>query len=188
MIVIKLGGSLLASEGLLQCLKTIEKIFQGRDVIVVPGGGCFADQVRTLQKRWHFDDKAAHEMAVLAMQQMAILFQALNNTFEIFHLVANFPAKLKEKNLLIWSPDIRELDSAGIAASWDITSDSLAAWLAKTLAADELILVKSIKLDQHLSCHDLGAKGIVDKAFARFVSGASFELKILDKDSFYDYS
>lgn len=188
MIVIKLGGSLLESEGLLQCIEAIEQNYQGKELIVVPGGGCFAEQIRGLQKRWHFNDKAAHEMAILAMQQMALLFQSLNSAFDIVHNVANFPALLKLKKILIWSPDINELNSAGIPANWDITSDSLAAWLAKTLAAEELILVKSITLEQHLSCHELAAKGIVDKAFVQFVSGATFVLKILDKENFYVYS
>src|SRR5262249_34381680 len=38
-------------------------------VVVVPGGGPFADAVRTAQARMGFDDRAAHRMALLAMDQ-----------------------------------------------------------------------------------------------------------------------
>ena len=71
MIVVKLGGSLSQSDALVKCLNSVEQNYQGRAVVIVPGGGAFADQVRLTQQRWQFDDKTAHRMAILAMQQMA---------------------------------------------------------------------------------------------------------------------
>ena len=71
MIVIKLGGSLAYSKTLIDCLNKIQQRYQGRAVIIVPGGGAFADQVRRAQQHWQFDDITAHHMAILAMQQMA---------------------------------------------------------------------------------------------------------------------
>ena len=76
MIVLKLGGSLLSSPALMQCLQLASQKGQGQ-LVIVPGGGVFADQVRLTQKKWQYDDKAAHYMAILAMQQMALLFQGL---------------------------------------------------------------------------------------------------------------
>ena len=143
MIVIKLGGSLAGSEALLKCLNAVEQKYQGRAVVIVPGGGGFADQVRQSQKRWRFDDKTAHRMAILAMQQMALLFKALKDDFVIADSLQAIRSHLNQQKILIWSPDIRELDQAGIPSTWDITSDSLAAWLAKSLSAQELVLVKS---------------------------------------------
>ena len=43
MIVIKLGGSLAQSGALIHCLNKIQHRYQGRAVIIVPGGGGFAD-------------------------------------------------------------------------------------------------------------------------------------------------
>jgi aspartokinase-like uncharacterized kinase len=107
MIVIKLGGSLVESDALLQCLDSIEQNYQNQTVIIVPGGGGFADQVRQTQQRWHFDDQTAHHMAILAMQQMALLFKALKNNFLIAHTVDAIQAHLKPPKTLIWSPDIK---------------------------------------------------------------------------------
>lgn len=185
MIVVKLGGSLLESDALLHCLNGLEQRYQGRAVVIVPGGGPFADQVRKVQKRWLFDDKTAHHMAILAMQQMALLLKALKDNFVIVQTITAIQAQLALKKTLIWSPDIDELDNAGIPATWDITSDSLAGWLATTLSAEELIVIKSVRIDENLSPKELTEKDIVDRAFFDFVSKASFKLQFLDKDSFY---
>ena len=184
MIVVKLGGSLVESDALLQCLDTVEQHYQHQSVVIVPGGGGFANQVRQIQQRWSFDDQTAHHMAILAMQQMALLFKALKNDFIIVHTLDAIQSHLKLQKTLIWSPDGEELDKAGIPATWDITSDSLSAWLAKMLLATELILVKSAIIDKTLSIEELTAKNIVDPAFFDFVTQASFRLQILGKDNF----
>jgi aspartokinase-like uncharacterized kinase len=186
MIVVKLGGSLAESDALLKCLNAVEQKYQGRAVVIVPGGGGFADQVRQSQKRWRFDEKTAHHMAILAMQQMALLFKALKDGFTVVHSVTAMQSHLAQKKILIWSPAIQELDNAGIPATWDITSDSLAAWLAKTLPAEELVLVKSAIIDENLSPKELTEKNIVDPAFFGFVSRASFQLHLIHKDNFYE--
>ena len=72
MIVIKLGGSLSQAETLVSCLDRLEQQYKDKPVVIVPGGGAFADQVRLAQGRWQFDDITAHRMAILAMQQMAL--------------------------------------------------------------------------------------------------------------------
>jgi 5-(aminomethyl)-3-furanmethanol phosphate kinase len=83
-----------------------------------------------------------------------------------------------------WSPDIVELDHAAIKASWDITSDSLAAWLAKTLSARELILVKSAIIDNGLNLQQLANQDIVDKGFCDFVRQATFKVKVINQQDF----
>lgn len=179
-VVIKLGGSLSYSDVLVNCLNAVEKDYQGRAVIIVPGGGAFADQVRLAQQHWQFDDNTAHHMAILAMQQMALMFNGLKSDFAIAHTVAAIQEQLSRQAIVIWSPDSTELDNAGIRASWDITSDSLAAWLAKALSASELILVKSIAIDSQLSLRQLTEQGIVDKAFGDFVAQADFKIDIVN--------
>ena len=46
MIVIKLGGSLSQAETLVNCLDRLEQHYKNEAVVIVPGGGAFADQVR----------------------------------------------------------------------------------------------------------------------------------------------
>jgi len=179
-IVVKLGGSLEQSGELLDCLQQIEQHYQNHFVAIVPGGGAFADQVRAAQIRWQFDDRIAHVMALLAMQQMALLINGLKNQFSIAGSVADIKAQNNPSQIMVWSPDINDLDAAGISASWDITSDSLAAWLAGEVSASDLILVKSAVIAPDWNVPELAEKGIVDKAFCETVQNAAFNIHIIN--------
>ncbi|MDD2864505.1 MAG: uridylate kinase [Methylococcales bacterium] len=178
MRVVKLGGSLLESGKLFACLKYIAA--QNKNTVVVCGGGVFADTVRNAQKKWHFDDVAAHEMAILAMQQTAILCQNLQPEFALISKTSEF----KNHSLAIWSPDLAELNEAEIKPSWDVTSDSLAAWLAKKLDANELVIVKSCEVDSALSVAELTEQFIVDGEFFNFVAKEKFDLKVISATGF----
>jgi len=65
--VLKLGGSYAFSPFLKNWIDAVKDC--AGCVVLVPGGGPFADAVRAAQPRMGFDDRAAHEMAVLAMDQ-----------------------------------------------------------------------------------------------------------------------
>ena len=184
MIVVKVGGSLCQSDTLVNCLNRVEKNYQGRAVVIVPGGGAFADQVRLAQQRWQFDDITAHRMAILAMQQMALLFKGIKGDFGFARSVSEIRKQSLRQNVVIWSPDIVELDCAAIQATWDITSDSLAAWLAAALSATELILVKSADIDASLSLRQLAEQDIIDKKFCDFVMQASFKIQVINQKNF----
>lgn len=180
MIVVKLGGSLEQSGTLLDCLNQIEQRYQNTQVVIVPGGGAFADQVRLAQTRWQFDDRTAHVMALLAMQQIALLIKGLKKQFALAGSVAAIKTQANPATIQIWSPDINELDAAGIPASWEFTSDSLAAWLAGAVSASDLILVKSAAIESDLSLSALAAQNIVDNAFCKTVQNASFNIHIIN--------
>jgi 5-(aminomethyl)-3-furanmethanol phosphate kinase len=183
-IVIKLGGSLAASGNLLFCLDKIVSDYQGKAVVIVPGGGAFADHVRQAQRQWQFDGRAAHCMAILAMQQMALLFNGLKPMFKIAATISEIREQLNLQNITIWSPNLPELDRANIPSSWDITSDSLAAWLAKMLDAEELILVKSVIIDADFDVLKLMREQVVDASFAEYIQQANFKVNIVNAEKF----
>jgi 5-(aminomethyl)-3-furanmethanol phosphate kinase len=58
-----------------------------------------------------------------------------------------------------------------IAASWAVTSDSLAAWLARRLGARRLVLVKSAAAPSAAAPAELAARGLVDAAFPDYAAG-----------------
>ncbi len=155
--------------------------------MIVPGGGDFADQVRLAQQQWQFNDVIAHEMAILAMQQMALVFKGLQPDFIVANTVAEIKQQLSscQSVPVLWSPNINELNQAGVAASWEITSDSLAAWLAMQLGAAELILLKAAAVSSN-NLAQLSQQGIIDSGFGRFVEHASFTIHILSKNRFYE--
>jgi 5-(aminomethyl)-3-furanmethanol phosphate kinase len=184
MIVIKLGGSLETSGKLRLCLDKVDEDYQGKSVVIVPGGGVFADQVRKTQRQWQFDDRTAHRMAILAMQQMALLFYASKPQFKLATSITEIREQATQQIISIWSPGVAELDKAGIPSSWDITSDSLSAWLAKTLDADRLILVKSGNIDADVDVLKLVQDQVVDGSFAEYIRRATFKLNIVNAEKF----
>ncbi|WKJ89060.1 uridylate kinase [Methylomonas montana] len=180
--VIKLGGSLLETAALPACLAAVDH-YTG-PVVIVPGGGPFAEQVRIAQSQWHFDDVAAHRMAILAMQQMALLMHSLRPEYALISDVGRLSSAGQMQSVLIWSPQIEQLDEAGIAASWDVTSDSLAAWLAGRIDAEELIIVKSAQIPVPTNLQGLQQQGILDAAFQRFTAQANYKITVINKDRF----
>lgn len=177
--VIKLGGSLLESEVLAACLDRVESV--SMRTLVVPGGGAFAEQVRIEQRRLGFGDVAAHRMAILAMAQMALLFNALKPDFPLFSDLADI-ARLPR--VAIWSPDWADLDRAGVESSWDLTSDSLAAWLAGQVDADELIVVKAAPVASDASLEQLTQQGIIDRGFRRVAASARYKISVINQHRF----
>jgi dihydroneopterin aldolase len=59
---------------------------------------------------------------------------------------------------------------AGLAPSWNLTSDSLAAWLAGQLGAGRVILVKHGAASA--SAEALAAQGIVDPLFPAYLAAS----------------
>ena len=184
MQVIKLGGSLAQANTLFNCLDKIDKKHSQQKTVIVPGGGSFADQVRLAQRQWQIDDSTAHKMAILAMQQMALLIQGLKSDWVLAESTISLSEGLKTNNVLIWSPCIKELATNQIAESWDITSDSLAAWLANKLSAQHLILVKSAAIDQNLSLQELSEAGITDHGFCQFVAEMGVKIDVINQEDF----
>lgn len=183
MWVVKIGGSLADDTRLIEWLKILSSSKQA--IVIVPGGGPFADQVRSMQSHWQFSDTTAHHMAIIAMQQYGLMLADLSPQFE-----CTISAQEVKKNLsagwpsIIWMPSIDELQEDGVAASWDVSSDSLAAWLCSKLNADRLILIKSADLSQQKDdlIKALQLANIVDQAFQQMMDHVKCPLSVLGSD------
>ncbi len=180
--VIKLGGSLFASPMLKEWLNTITEHSRGR-VVVVPGGGPFADAVRDAQKTIGFDDISAHHMALLAMEQSAVMLAEINPHFVSVKNTDEIEAALSNKKIPLWLPVKMALASAEIPASWEMTSDSLAAWLAAQIGARHLLLVKACTVpDGELNLPALALQKIVDPLLPIFVARGKLLVRILSAE------
>jgi dihydroneopterin aldolase len=176
--VVKLGGSHAFSEHLAGWVGAIADC--AGHVIVVPGGGPFADAVRDAQPRIGFDDDAAHHMALLAMEQYGCALASLNRALVPADSLAAIQHAREAIKVPVWMPSRMTLAATDIPSSWDITSDSLAAWLAGLLSARQLLLVKHVGLSgTAVSLPELIARGIVDKAFAQFLKTAGIPAALL---------
>ena len=71
--VLKVGGSLERGQGLERLCQEIARLGRTRRLLVIPGGGVFADQVRSAYRAHSLSETAAHRMALLAMDQYGLL-------------------------------------------------------------------------------------------------------------------
>lgn len=180
-IVVKLGGSLAGSSGLVGWLDALAAC--GGRVVVVPGGGPFADAVRNAQPAMGFGDETAHQLALLAMEQYGRALAASRSGFVVAGSREAIEQALAAGDVPIWSPVEMAPQASDIAASWDVTSDSLAAWLAGHIGAAELLLIKhGAFADEPMSAADLAARGVVDRAFARYLAGGGARAFVVRAD------
>lgn len=141
--VVKLGGGVLADEVQFDAaLAAIGRAARDRRLLVVPGGGPFADAVRDADRRITLSADAAHWMAILAMDQYAhVIAERLTDGVLVSDPGGIWRA-LAAGRLPVLAPArwLREADP--LPHSWDVTSDSVAAWVAGFLGAQRLVLVK----------------------------------------------
>ncbi|MGH6861442.1 MAG: dihydroneopterin aldolase [Phyllobacterium sp.] len=160
-LVVKLGGSMAGHPDMQRWIDVLASA--GFPVIIVPGGGPFAEQVRAAQEPMSYSDEAAHAMAILAMDQFGIAVAERNPHLRTARTRGHIETLLDEGFVAVWLPSSMTLGAPDIPCSWEVTSDSLSAWLARQLDADDLLLVK--RTDAYRCCADLAhlaAAGIVD--------------------------
>jgi aspartokinase-like uncharacterized kinase len=178
-LIIKLGGSLASSPELGQWLRLIATQGAGKTVLV-PGGGPFADTVRAVQDKSGFGEHTAHRMALLAMEQFGLMLCGLQSGLVPAGSSATIRSTLARAEVPVWMPSTMVLGDPSIPESWEVTSDSLSAWLGKRLDASMLVLVKSVRFSSpQPPVEEWAARGWVDAGFARFVAGTTFRLCLL---------
>jgi 5-(aminomethyl)-3-furanmethanol phosphate kinase len=179
--VVKLGGSYAASSRLRQWIAAIVR-GAGR-VVLAPGGGPFADGVRAAQPLMGFGDGTAHHMALLAMEQYGLALAALDDRLAPAATEDAIREALHQQRVPIWMPSAMALGAPDIAESWDVTSDSLAAWLARRLGARRLVLIKQVDVSGPDSIEALSESGIIDPALRSMLHGSGVELSIIGPDA-----
>ena len=184
MWIVKLGGSLAETMDLQSWLGVLA-CFGGGRVIIVPGGGPFANQVRRAQELWSFGDGAAHRMALLAMEQYGLMMSGIRADIKPAGSRKALEDILDKAGVAVWMPSAMTAGNPDIPESWDLTSDSLAAWLANTLKASMLMLVKSIHTGEtDVSAVKLSGRGWVDPMFAVMTAQGGYETRLLSNNQF----
>jgi aspartokinase-like uncharacterized kinase len=142
-LVIKLGGGLLPHVDHFDAvLAAIGRAARSRRLLIVPGGGRFADAVRDVHRQHRLSDTAAHWMAVLAMDQYAHLVVSRLAAGVLVTATGEIADALDVGRVPVLAPS-RWLQAADpLPHSWDVTSDSIAAWVAGQVGARRLVLIK----------------------------------------------
>src|SRR3954466_323058 len=171
--VIKIGGGLTWVPGALdRVCRTVGNLSRQWPLVVVPGGGPFADGIREFDRRMGLSADAAHWMAILAMDQYAhVLASRIPDA-----VLVEEPGCIREAvaaaGAVVLAP-YRWMRSADVLPhSWDVTSDSIGAYVAGALDARRLILIKP----------DGGAADPVDPCFfSAMPSGLPYSILSADR-------
>lgn len=140
--VVKIGGGLTRVPGALhRVCRQIAQIGETHRLVVVPGGGPFADAVRVFDAQGGLSSDAAHWMAILAMDQYAhVLVDRIPNSELVDEpgCVSGVPPG----KVAVLAP-FRWMRAADVLPhTWGVTSDSIAAFVAGALGATRLVLIK----------------------------------------------
>ena len=139
---IKIGGSLYDSSYLVEWLNVIDQ-YSSAKIVIIPGGGPFADQVRLTDEKYQLNPIHSHNMAVMGMQQYGFLLASLCPMMILAKTINEIHAAWKNSKVAIWEPYKMISEECELEKTWDVTSDSLAVWLANKLSLKNLLLVKS---------------------------------------------
>lgn len=171
-IFLKIGGSLLSSgDSLHRIGDTVAALAESFPLVIVPGGGAFADLVRFYGEKIPLREETCHFMALLAMDQYAYILQEMIPHSHIlnlnFALRSTFPSPITSPSPFkttedpAFSPEPAELFPIGsvhilhtsdylhnvpasvLPRSWEVTSDTIAAYLAGCCQTQLLVLLKA---------------------------------------------
>ena len=161
-VVVKLGGSLINSApDIVNKLTEYLETSKDRDIaiLIVPGGSIFADTIRKADKQYNIGEVAAHWMAILAMEQYGhylIDKTGVKGIESIDDLQSGISVLLPYRLL-------RDRDE--LAHSWDVTSDTIAAWVANMIGIDARFVkvtdVDGVLVENEL-IREIGATDLLD--------------------------
>jgi aspartokinase-like uncharacterized kinase len=175
--VVKVGGSLFDLPELACGLRSWLAQRSNRRNLLVPGGGPLADAIRSYHEIHQLSEEQSHWLAIRTMQINANLLAGLLNGCKI----VNHPAQMPSAGNAILDAFAfcmeDEHSDGALPHSWQVTSDSIAARVAKVGNAESLVLLKSIELAPPFDWKALAQAGLVDYAFDSAIGAGSFSVE-----------
>lgn len=192
-IVCKVGGSLLDAGRAPRLMAILGRTAPGLGILALAGGGGAADRIRARHLRGDLDLTKAHWAAVRVLDANAIRLAAAGGDGA---RVVTDPTEGGRENpreagggpaVLAPFPLLRAEDP--LPHGWEVTSDSIAAWVAGRYGAGRLLLLKargdraspdSGDAPRPLAVERAAREGLVDRHLLGMLAGAPFRAWILN--------
>jgi aspartokinase-like uncharacterized kinase len=184
-VVVKVGGSLLDWPGLPDRLSAYLDERRGDRLVLVVGGGRFADALRDLDRAQALGEARSHALALRVLDLTAHALAAIVPGLEVVEDVPALPRAWEAGRSPILAPrrflDLDDRSPDPLPHAWTTTTDAIAARLAVRLGASELVLLKSAPIPNGTGLEAASRLGLVDPEFPRAASGlpivASLDLR-----------
>jgi len=171
LIVVKVGGSLYDHPRLGPGLRAYLDALRS-PVLLVPGGGAFADAVRLLDRTHRLGDEAAHWVALRTLTVAAeFLTRAVGALAGASRLTVVDAYRFAVED---------EARPDHLPHSWDVTSDSIAARVAVVSRAGRLVLLKSADVPPGTPWAEAARRGWVDPHFPKVVAGHDLHIEAVN--------
>ena len=179
--VVKLGGSLLGYDQLREQLSAWLHLQPTMTTVLIVGGGPLVDAIRRLDAVHGLGDAAAHWAAIDALGVTARVVAELFPEFALVDELADIESRQDHTMIVNLSQVLKDNGAeCELPWSWDVTSDSIAAWVAQATRSDELVLLKSDLLRAGHDLEKLAAEGYVDAYFPRAASDLECKLRLVN--------
>ncbi|WP_078709570.1 amino acid kinase [Consotaella salsifontis] len=167
-LVMKFGGSATVLRDLARWVEAIERT--SIPSIVVPGGGPFADAVRHNKYKMGYSEEAAHQMAILAMEQFGHALASLGQRMVPANSEEAIKAAIARGEIPVWMPYSLLCQHQEIEKTWAVTADALSAWLAARLGCRRVLLIKQTVVPENSTLFALRGAEIIDEAFLQMLA------------------
>jgi len=192
--VFKIGGKLIRGNRLRKLCLHLEKIGCRHRILLVPGGGPFADTVRVQDRSYGLSDGAAHWMAILAMDQYGHLLADLIPRSKLVRTIVEAKKVSGSGRVPVLLPFEMMYRKDPLPQSWSVTSDSISAWVAKIAQAPMLVLLKDVdglysvnsakeggnKILENIRLDQLSSNKGVDPYFAKIMRVIPLKLWVIN--------
>jgi 5-(aminomethyl)-3-furanmethanol phosphate kinase len=184
--VIKVGGSLSQNPTKLRVLcSKLSGLSVHMGLVVVAGGGEFADVARRLDCTLKLSAYASHRMAILGMDAYGFAIADLIENAVVVDTFEKAKQAIEDRKLAVFLPSRFMFSEDPLPNAWDVTSDSISAYIAGKLEAKKIVLITDVdgifdknpkehtdaKLISKTSAHDLqtNARSSVDCALPKML-------------------
>ncbi len=146
MAIFKIGGKILDNfKNLDFTISQLSQLYNDGvldKIILIPGGGSFANFIRKIYSELKFTEEIAHWMGIISMNYNGL---ELKNKFPDLEIIEDFN-QLKElnKGFTIFLPYEFLKENDQLPHSWDVTSDSITLFIAEELGLQECFLIKEV--------------------------------------------
>ena len=144
--VFKIGGKILEnSNNIKSTISQLTQLFEEKilqKIIVIPGGGSFANFVRSLDEALQIGDDLVHWIAIYSMNYNGII---LNRKYPDLEVIEGLNTIQDAKQIFgIFLPYSFLREENTLPHNWDVTSDSIALYVANKLKISQCFLIKNI--------------------------------------------